>query len=382
MKAKYSSGIIIKKEGVWKIKENKTNQIYNFNKNKDFINKNDVWHLRKGAKVSFKLDNSNPQVKEIKILDKYYVPLYLLKNIENPYKTLQNLENFYLKLNKFVFGEYEKDELKFKIEKIPNITTFPYTREIQCFINEYETTLLTKIYSIYKIVFKNFSLNSKLIIGLGSPSIYEVSMTLHHIYGFPYIPAQAMKGVLRNYFINEYFDLSEKRKNEIEDVKKIAKAKEDLAEENPIFKFIFGSQDSEGNIIFFDTFPVGDIKLQIDIMNNHFPDYYEKDEPPADWQNPKPIKFLVVKNTPFKVFIGIKRNVSLEKLKEKLNEFKEKNENHKKFIEDFENKLDSQENLLNHLLNHLEKAFEWYGIGAKTSVGYGLMSEKIDFYRL
>lgn len=41
-------------------------------------------------------------------------------------------------------------------------------------------------------------LNDKLVIGLGGHSVYETDITLHHIYGVPYIPASAIKGSFRN----------------------------------------------------------------------------------------------------------------------------------------------------------------------------------------
>ena len=38
----------------------------------------------------------------------------------------------------------------------------------------------------------------RLIVGLGNESVYDTSMTLHHVYGIPYIPASAVKGVVRS----------------------------------------------------------------------------------------------------------------------------------------------------------------------------------------
>jgi len=61
----------------------------------------------------------------------------------------------------------------------------------------------------------------RLIVGLGNESIYETSMTLHHIYGFPYIPGSAIKGVTRNYYINDIYDRI--RLNNVEQINIIEK---------------------------------------------------------------------------------------------------------------------------------------------------------------
>ncbi|MEO0253780.1 MAG: type III-B CRISPR module RAMP protein Cmr6, partial [candidate division WOR-3 bacterium] len=50
----------------------------------------------------------------------------------------------------------------------------------------------------YKLVYsQSLKVQSRLIVGLGSSHVLETSITLHHIYGVPYIPASALKGVCR-----------------------------------------------------------------------------------------------------------------------------------------------------------------------------------------
>ncbi len=253
------------------------------------------------------------------------------------------VDNYSLYLNKYVIGKFEKDGLKLKIDnlKYVNFGNDRYNL-IKNFIENYKAQI-ENLQEDYFIKDKIFKPEYKLIIGLGSPSVYEVSMTLHHIYGIPYIPGQAIKGVLRSYIINEFFDLDEEALN------------------NELFKVIFGSQDNQGNIIFFDAFPDGKINIDIDIMNPHFPEYYEDKEgkiPPADWQNPRPIKFLVVKDTPFKFFIGMKKGTNTP-------------EDLKRFGS--EEQIKSTDKLLNYVFELLKEAFEFNGIGAKTSIGYGYL---------
>lgn len=194
---------------------------------------------------------------------------------------------------------------------------------------------------------KSFSARctARMIIGLGGVHPHETSMTLHHIYGVPYIPGSAIKGLTRHYKILEL------SKGETELLEKISKALEsgkvesldgELKKEVENLIEIFGTQKKEGRIIFMDAYPEDEITFRIDIMNPHYPDYYSGDKPPADWQNPRPIKFLTVENTSFKFSL-----LSLKK--------------------------DNKDNeLLEDAATFLQKALENYGIGAKTSLGYGI----------
>ncbi|MCS7214516.1 MAG: type III-B CRISPR module RAMP protein Cmr6, partial [Candidatus Calescibacterium sp.] len=104
---------------------------------------------------------------------------------------------------------------------------------------------------------------------------------------------------------------------------------------------IFGTQEQAGKVIFMDAYPSGDIKLKIDIMNVHYPDYYSGNKPPADWQNPNPIKFLTVEDTSFTFYL-ISKDIEL----------------------------------LNKAKILLKEALEEQGIGAKTSIGYGIFIEE------
>ena len=88
-------------------------------------------------------------------------------------------------------------------------------------------------------------------------------------------------------------------------------------------------------------------------MNPHYPEYYSGNEAPTDWQNPKPIKFLTVENTPFNFALALNK--------------KETDQNR--------NKIDSDPALLNAAEAWLKKALEEHGVGAKTSVGYGYFSQ-------
>jgi len=193
----------------------------------------------------------------------------------------------------------------------------------------------------------------RLVIGLGASHPQETSMTLHHIYGIPYIPGSAIKGVTRHWAVLKFAEEMSKSENikfekAIEEVSKALENGEkiDLKVEDLEFNQlieIFGTQKQQGKVIFFDAYPVGDINLKIDVMNPHYPEYYSKGQAPTDWQNPIPIKFLTVENTKFQFYLAVRgknSNKILEKAKELCLE-----------------------------------ALKEHGIGAKTSLGYGIFEE-------
>lgn len=191
----------------------------------------------------------------------------------------------------------------------------------------------------------------RMIIGLGGVHPEETSMTLHHIYGIPYIPGSAIKGVTKHYAV---FKLSQGKEELLDKISKTLdtgnlKVLDDIKDPelkgkvnvNEIDKLIeiFGTQKKEGKVIFMDAYPQDEIKLKIDIMNSHYPDYYSGNQPPADWQNPRPINFLTVERTKFRFYLISKEEALIKKAK-----------------------------------TYLEEALKNYGIGAKTSLGYGVFT--------
>ena len=198
----------------------------------------------------------------------------------------------------------------------------------------------------YVIEKTEYATDWRLAIGLGETSIYETSIKLHHVYGFPFIPASGFKGTVRNWVINNYFD-----------------GKEDEALEDYVFLYVFGTSKTEktdeqkGNIIFFDVYPVRSIDsthlfaIELDIINTHYFDYYQKgmETPPGDYDNPNLVKFLTIKDTTFEFAYGYNKNFILKE-----------NTNTK-----FKNKINET---INRWIN---ETLNYQGIGAKTSVGYG-----------
>src|SRR5690606_28759234 len=116
--------------------------------------------------------------------------------------------NLNLLINKFAIFDIEnrvngdkeeyakvKPNIQYKYEVIRNKSwenSFKYSKKL--YINR-----LNNIIEAYKqqninIKKARYKLDWRLAVGLGEISVYETSIKLHHIYGFPYIPASTFKG--------------------------------------------------------------------------------------------------------------------------------------------------------------------------------------------
>lgn len=257
----------------------------------------------------------------------------------------EHIDNYALLLNKVSYFNPEKKFIFFKTDRYTPVDIQPnYSNiEIQAIANRHKGNITKSGLIIQSSKHKP---TWRMIIGLGNESVYETSMTLHHIYGIPLILGSAIKGVIRSYIIIELFE-----KNEIS------------ALNDQGFCDIFGcpkesyyKESRKGNVTFFDALPISKPNIKPDIMNSHYGDYYSDTSmkvPPADYYNPNPIPFLTVENTEFEFMLGApsKYNISI-----KNGAFKGKTP-------------------LSIAFNWLKKTLNEHGIGAKTAVGYGYFEE-------
>lgn len=177
----------------------------------------------------------------------------------------------------------------------------------------------------------------KVCVGLGIPSVYETSITLHHVYGLPYIPASAAKGLVRSYIVRELFNNDEQK-----------------AERNPDFCHIFGSKNASGSVIFFDAYPINKPEMVVDVINPHYKQYYGGNSWPYDYDKLSPTFFIAFKETVFRFYIAVEA---------------EKNRR----LTQIDMKMPKENMTLDFTKAWLEKSLKEHGIGAKTSVGYGYL---------
>ncbi|NJO05940.1 MAG: type III-B CRISPR module RAMP protein Cmr6 [Chloroflexaceae bacterium] len=125
------------------------------------------------------------------------------------------------------------------------------------------------------------TVGGRLAIGLGAEAVLETSLTLHRTYGVPYIPGSALKGLAASY------------------ARRGLQGTE-WTDKEAAYRLVFGDTKSAGYITFYDALyipctgkPDAKQPLQPDVLTVHHRDYYAgKGEPPADWDSPVPVPFL------------------------------------------------------------------------------------------
>lgn len=199
------------------------------------------------------------------------------------------------------------------------------------------------------------TLKTALITGLGEAHPSETSIVLDHTLGIPYFPASGIKGMVR-FSHSKQLVLDEAGNfldTFVKEIKRENNSSELILDEKNIGTHIplfFGgdlekrdgkSQDTyRGSIIFLDAYPVSVPEIKTDIINPHYSNYYDdKNEPPGDYQDPVPVKFLTI--APETQFIF-------------------------RFILDPESTRHKDQ-----FLKAIKDALENEGIGAKTAIGYG-----------
>lgn len=186
-----------------------------------------------------------------------------------------------------------------------------------------------------------------LIIGLGTTSVYENGIQLHHIYGVPLLSGSSIKGLTRVWL-----------------EKKLSP--DHIGIHQAVLDQLFGDQSKMGFFTFLDSFPDLNPLIEYDIINVHFPRYFnETDTPPTDDQSPIPISLPRVavtdhsgkKNQTFTFYIGRNkaRKIDSESL-QRLAQVLEKPSDPIAFIQSV-----------------MQSALREMGIGAKTALGYGRM---------
>lgn len=206
----------------------------------------------------------------------------------------------------------------------------------------------------------------RIVVGLGGVHPYETSMVLHHVYGVPYIPGSALKGVTRHYALSRFAVECVSKGIRSDYYKCISYLDDMLSQGKCLDEFrdvvishdisfedlisIFGDTEEKGGICFLDAFPIGGIKLEIDIINPHYSEYYMNNKPPTDWQTPVPVKFLTLGRESIFRFALCTRKARGTSV--------------------------NTSTLLNKAVQLLKGAITSFGVGAKTSLGYGIFKLK------
>jgi CRISPR-associated protein Cmr6 len=174
----------------------------------------------------------------------------------------------------------------------------------------------------------------RLIVGLGTENVLETGITLHHTYGMPILPGSALKGLAAHH-CDQVWGPTEPK----------------FCKEADYHRLLFGTTDDSGCIIFHDAWFVPDSEkepLKLDVMTPHHTAWnnVENPEPPTDFDSPTPVPFLSVSGK-FLIAVSWCGPAS-----------------------------DQAKSWRDLAMKCLRDAFFHWGIGGKTTSGYGLFDEE------
>ena len=183
----------------------------------------------------------------------------------------------------------------------------------------------------------------RLILGLSTQNVLETGLRLHHNFGVPIIPGSALKGLASHYCHQAWGG------GALPIDQEVAVPDESLAfrRNGEFHDAVFGKTDDGGLVVFHDAWiepeSLRQGSLHLDVMTPHHPQWQLNEAPPTDFDSPIPITFLSVTGT-FKIHLSW-------------------NDSRQEHAAGW---LERTRTLL------LEALDEW-GIGGKTSSGYGRM---------
>lgn len=256
-----------------------------------------------------------------------------------------------LAFNKFARWNRPKNEMKraflkefantFFPEKSP-ATKSPAQELFDSFILRRNMHFETLISEGYSVVPQSLTTDWRFVSGLGMSHPFETGFVFDHTYGVPYLPGSSVKGAARSWAKMQW---------PVPEIEAIF-GPEDHHKKDAEGQAVFSP--AQGGAIFFDAYSEKWPKLDLDIINVHYKDYYEgkTKTPPADWLSPEPIYFLALaKGQSLKFVVAVKPDVSQKILKNA--------------------GVTTPNCLANKALKAVIGAAKELGMGGKTAVGYG-----------
>ena len=147
----------------------------------------------------------------------------------------------------------------------------------------------------------------RVIAGLGTESVLETGIRLHHTYGLPVIPGSALKGLAAHYCYEVWGQhaLGDAAPPASKPFRRPTKGEDEVYKQflqgdpkaNPAanyFRLLFGNTDDSGVIVFHDAWLTPDSAdpLVLDVMTPHHPDWQDGSAPPTDFDSPVPVAFV------------------------------------------------------------------------------------------
>lgn len=199
-----------------------------------------------------------------------------LQNITIDYNKLPHIG---LWLDKFIVDQNKDSQTKSTL--VGEVTAFKEPNDWA--YNTYVDNVWKPKLSLSGAKSRHAKVKNRLAINLGSESVLETSISLHRVFGVPFIPGSALKGLV-SHFLHHY-------------------GGDDWRIGSDNHTVVFGNSDNAGFVTFYDALYVpgsgfNGRPLYSDVMTTHHQDYYGEKRvnglipPPADWDSPNPVPFI------------------------------------------------------------------------------------------
>jgi CRISPR type III-B/RAMP module RAMP protein Cmr6 len=142
----------------------------------------------------------------------------------------------------------------------------------------------------------------RMIVGLGAENVLETGIRLHHTLGMPIIPGSALKGLAAHYCDSIWGERDSKTPSSEAGHfggPRKQTGRNDRQAEPPgkYYQLIFGTTEDCGCVVFHDAWYVPGSSprpLVLDVMTPHHPGWLDGSSPPTDFDSPRPVPFLSV----------------------------------------------------------------------------------------
>jgi|SRR5579863_134671 len=229
-------------------------------------------------------------------------------------------------LDKYIIKQ-DREDNESRRKLIEEVCALPIPTAYRSYFGRWQKTLTEE----YGAQTHEAQVKGRMIVGLGSESVLETAISLHRTYGIPYIPGSALKGLAANYAR--------------------LRLGGDWGKDGKYYKIVFGDTDDAGYITFFDALYVPDTgpekkPLYPDVITVHHQKYYQDaKEAPSDRDNPTPVPFISATGT-YLIALAAPD-------------------------------LQQPDGWITVTFKILEGALKTFGIGAKTSSGYGRLKLEV-----
>ena len=204
----------------------------------------------------------------------------------------QGLKNFSLHFDKFTGWDGDKPKMSSHSQNATAMVK--HARESLVSIHQRQSNCLKTVRQREGMYWEiTAKLAAPYISGLGGNHPTEAGMILDRNTGVPYIPASAIKGVLR---LAHVLDIAEEHPEYVQ----LIENEYEIPDDTPSLRKYFGDTHTDmensvrGQLVFLDAFPVSVPSIKQDIMNPHFGRYYSGNAPPTETENPIPVMFMSV----------------------------------------------------------------------------------------